>query len=145
MTAIWPYSLGVYVEHESDFNRMAEMLQNKNLQARYYVEDVNIKDGQTSAIISFEMLSQDELETTLNGIMDEITKLLTQTDMYCLLIKNNDMGDWLERKAFVRNSKVEWQNIPMKDGHLVYYQDYDEDEPFVEEIKPMIVKELFPL
>ena len=135
------YSLGIYVENNEDFRRLAEMLQKEELQSRHLIETVNI-EGQCSAILYFEGLSKDEQVSVPNGIIDEITDLLPQADFYCFLIREYDQGSWFKRKAHVRNGQAEWQDIPDKE-HEAVYNKYYADDIFVGEITAEAVKDFF--
>ena len=75
--------------------------------------------------------------------MDQVTKLLPQADFYCLHIENNGMGDTVERKAHVSNSKVEWQYVSKEKDRPVYYQNYDKDNPFVEDITAEVFMSIY--
>ena len=132
------YSLGIYVENNEDFRRLAEMLQKEELQSRHLIETVNI-EGQCSAILYFEGLSKDEQVSVPNDVIDEITGLLPNADFYCFLIREYDQGSWFKRKAHVRNGQAEWQDIPDKE-HETVYNKYYADDIFVGEITTEVVK-----
>ena len=135
------YSLGIYVENNEDFRRLAEMLQKEELQSRHLIETVNI-EGQCSAILYFEGLSKDEQVSVPNGIIDEITGLLPKSDFYCLLIREYDQGSWFKRKVHVRNGQAEWKDISDKE-HEAVYNKYYADDIFVGEITAEAVKDFF--
>lgn len=63
-------------------------------------------------------------EWALNGIMDEITKLLPYSNFYAIFFNNNEMYDLILRKAHVINGKTEWQEAPKIDGESPTYEDY---------------------
>lgn len=135
------YSLGVYLENNEDFRRMVDILQKEELQLRHLIKTVNI-EGQCSAILYFEGLSQEELESVPNTVIDEITKLLPQADFYCFLIRNYDQGDWFERKSHVINDQAEWQDITNEE-HEAVYNKYYADDVFVGVITADVVKAFF--
>ena len=141
-TEIESYSLGIYVEKEDDFHRLVEILQKEELQSRHLMKSVCIEEGQCSAILYFKGLSQNELESVPNAVIDEITKLLPQADFYCFLIRNYDQGDWFERKAHVRNGQAEWQDITNEE-HEAVYNKYYADDVFVGVITADVIKAFF--
>ena len=154
-TEIKPYCIGFYIEGKDDFRRLADMVQKEEQQAYatgelyqmkapYFIDKVIIKEDQCFVLIYFEPLSKEDSESAQNGFMDKVIKLLPQSDFYCFLFENDDMGDRIERKAHVRNGQAEWQDIPKQGDRPVFYQDYDEDNPFVEEITSEVVKAFFP-
>lgn len=154
-TEIKPYCLGFYIEEKDDFRCLADMVQKEEQQAYatgelyqmkapYFIDKVIIKEDQCFVLIYFEPLSKEDSESAQNGIMDKVLKLLPQSDFYCFLFENDDMGDRIERKAHVRNGQAEWQDIPKQGDRPVFYQDYDEENPFVEEITSEVVKAFFP-
>ena len=142
-TEIKPYSLCVYIEDEEYYNRLADLVQKKELQAPNFIEKVIVKEDQRIALLYFESLTKEGLESVKSVIMNEITKLLPLADFYCLLIGNNEMGDRIERKAHVSNGKTEWQDVPKEEDSPVYYQDYDKDNPFVEEITTKVFMSIY--
>ena len=135
------YSLGIYVENNEDFRRLAEMLQKEELQSRHLIKTVNI-EGQCSAILYFEGLSKDDQVSVPNGVIDEITKLLPQVDFYCFLIREYDQGSWFMRKVHVSNGQAEWKDISDKEHEAVYNKHYA-DDIFVGEITTEVVKDFF--
>jgi hypothetical protein len=142
VTEIQPYGLCLYIENEEDFCRLADRVQKEEWKAPYYIEKVIVKEDQCIAILYFDSLSQEDSERAMNGIMDEITKLLPLSDFYCFFFENNEMGDRIERKALVRNGVAEWQDVPKKDDRPVFYQDYDEENPFAEDITAEVFKSI---
>ena len=135
------YSLGIYVENNEGFSRLVEMLQKKELQSRHLIKTVNV-EGQCSAILYFEGLSQDEQVSVPNGIIDEITELLPQADFYCFLIREYDQGSWFKRKAHVRNGQAEWQDV-INEEHEAVYNKYYADDVFVGVITADVIKAFF--
>jgi hypothetical protein len=135
------YSLGIYVENNEGFSRLVEMLQKKELQSRHLIKTVNV-EGQCSAILYFEGLSQDEQVSVPNGIIDEITELLPQADFYCFLIREYDQGSWFKRKAHVRNGQAEWQDVTNEEHESVYNK-YYVDDVFVGVITADVIKAFF--
>ena len=134
------YCLGVYEEKEDDFRLLADMVQKKELQAQYFIEKVVIKEDQHFLLLYFESLAKEEVDSVLTNIV----KLFRVSDCDCFLFENDDMGDRVERKAHVRNGQAEWQDVPKVNDRPVFYQDYDEDNPFVEDITANFVKAIFP-
>ena len=142
VTEIKPHGLCLYIENEDDFRCLSGMVQKEELKTPYCIEKVMVKEDQRIVILYFESLSQEDSECALNGIMDEITKLLPQSDFYCFFFENDGMGDRLERKAHVENGHVEWQDFIKQGDRPVFYQNYDKREPFVEDVTVEVFKSI---
>lgn len=140
---IEPYGLCLYIENEDDFRRLAGMVQKEELKATYFIEEVLVKEDQGIAILYFESLSQEESEWALNGIMDEITKLLPQSDFYAIFFDNKETYHPILQKAHVIRGKAEWQDAPKIDDRTAAYDDYsgqnyDNYMPFFEGVNTEI-------
>jgi hypothetical protein len=134
------YCLGIYEEKEEDFRLLADIVQKKELQAQFFIERVIIKEDQQFLLLYFESLAKEEVDSVLTNIV----KLFRVSACDCFLFENNDMGDSVKRKAHVKNGQVEWQDVPTVNDRPVFYQDYDSDNPFVEDITADFVKAIFP-
>ena len=127
-TKIEPYGLCLYIENEDDFRRLAGMVQKEELKATYFIEEVLVKEDQCIAILYFESLSQEESGWALNAIMDEITKLLPQSDFYAIFFDNKETYQPILRKAHVMKGKAEWLDAPKIDDRTAAYDDYSDQD-----------------
>ena len=133
------HCLGFCFEKVDDLRRIADMA-HKN-EALYHIEKVIVKEDQGIVLMYFKPLTKDELEANLSTVIDSSTKLLPQSDFYCFLVENNDMGDRMKRKAHVKNGQAKWHDfISKQEDRPVFYEDFDESNPFVEEITSEVAK-----
>ena len=137
-TKIKPYGLCMYIDNEEDFRRLAGMVQKEELKAPYFIEEVFVIEDQCIAILHFESLSQEDSELALKGIMDDITKSLSQTDFYAIFFINGEESQEILRKAHVTKGKAEWQDAPKIDDRTATYEDYDHTNLFFEGVNAEI-------
>lgn len=122
------YAMGVCVENCTDFNVLVNMINDKELLSNYHVKKAKFIKKEHFVVLNFEELTKSEQKQAFNSILEKITKLIPQSHLFCILIR-----EWEHESVFVKTCQVEngefmWRDITNDDLNILrYYSDYGEN------------------
>jgi len=139
------YTMDVYVEKDADFSALAHMINDKMLLSRYNIKDFNVVEEEHFLMLTFDDLTEEEQDVAFNGIVDEMSQMLPQVRLFCVLVLDEAEGNGIEQKAIVKDGALSWKTITLEEiDHLKANSDfvYGDNEPKAEYVKLLFDKEI---